>query len=311
MKKILCKILFILLISLSGKITAQQDPMYTMYMLDKMLINPAYTGSSNWLVGTLKYRQQFMGFDGNPVTESFNFHTPIQKRHIGLGFKVINDNTGIMNNLNASLFYSYHLNFAGGKLSIGLEGGIYNRRVDYTKLVLTDPADNSLPQTAMSSLVPDASAGIYYQKKQFYIGYSDCHLIEEKFNYKTINKTKSHLFSHMYLLIGKIFELSENWSFEPSALLKYQNAAPVQYDVNVSLSFHDRVAIGVQYRSNDAMAALLKINILENLRVAYSYDMTTSGLSTYSGGAHEIIISYGIKLPPPPAEKEIHPRYYY
>src|ERR1035437_1355821 len=185
MKKAFLKIIILLLITLNGRIMAQQDPMYSMYMLDKMLINPAYTGSSNWLVGTLKYRQQFIGFDGNPVTETFNFHTPIQKRHIGLGFKIINDKTAVTNNLNASLFYSYHLNFAGGKLSIGLEGGIFNRRVDYPKLILTDPVDNSIPLNAMSSLVPDASFGIYYQKKQFYIGYSDYHLIKKNFNYKT------------------------------------------------------------------------------------------------------------------------------
>ncbi len=311
MKKIYLKIIILLLIAFSGRVMAQQDPMYTMYMLDKMLINPAFAGSSSWLVGTLKYRQQFIGFDGNPVTETFNFHTPIQKRHIGLGFKIINDKTGIMNNLNASLFYSYHLNFAGGKLSIGLEGGIYNRTVDYTKLVLTDPADNSLPLTSMSSLVPDASLGIYYQKKQFYIGFSDVHLIKKTFNYKTKNESKSHLYNHMYLLMGKVFDISDKWAFEPSVLVKYEASAPIQADVNALLSFHDRVAVGIQYRSSDAAAALLKINILDNLRVAYSYDMTISGLSKYSGGAHEIILSYGIKLPPPPAEKEIHPRYYY
>jgi type IX secretion system PorP/SprF family membrane protein len=311
MKTKLYRILFFLSIILSGKSIAQQDPMYTMYMLDKMLINPGYTGSSNWIVGTLKYRQQFIGFAGNPVTETFNFHAPIQKKHIGLGFKIINDKTAVTNNLNASMFFSYHLNFAGGKLSAGLEGGIYSRKINYPKLILTDPVDNSIPPNAMNSLVPDASFGLYYQKKQFYIGYSDCHIIKKDFNYKTINKTKSHLYNHMYLLLGKVFDISEKWTFEPSTLVKYQAAAPIQLDVNLSLSFHDRIAVGIQYRTNDAIAASLKIGILENLRVAYSYDMTISGLAPHTRGAHEIIISYGIKLPPPPAEKEIHPRYYY
>jgi type IX secretion system PorP/SprF family membrane protein len=311
MKKSFCKILFFLSVILSGKILAQQDPMYTMYMLDKMLINPAYTGSSNWMVGTLKYRQQFVGFKGNPATETFNFHTPIQKKHIGVGFKIINDKTDVTADLNASILFSYHLNFAGGKLSAGLEGGIYNRRINYPKLILTNPEDNSIPLTAMSSSVPDAAFGIYYQKKQFYIGYSGCHLIQKNFNYKAINESRAHLYNHMYLLMGKIFDISNKWSFEPSLLIKYQAAASVQLDVNASLSYCDRVAVGIQYRTGDAIAAILKIGILENLRVAYSYDMTISGLSSYSRGCHEIIISYGVKLPPPPAEKEIHPRYYY
>lgn len=303
--------MLVFLIIFSKKVTAQQDPMFSMYMYDKMLINPAYTGSSNWMVGTLKYKQQFIGFNGNPTTETINFHTPIQKRHIGIGFKIINDQTAVLSNLNASLFYSYHLNFAGGKLSLGLEGGIYNRRVNFQELILTDPSDNSFPLTSMSSLVPDASIGLYYQKKQFYIGYSYSHLIKKDFNYKTVNASSSHLYNHMYLMMGKVFDISDKWSFEPCMLAKYQAAAPVQVDINASLSFRDRIAVGVQYRTGDAIAASLKIGILENLRVAYAYDMTISGLSNYSGGAHEIILSYGIKLSPPPAEKEIHPRYYF
>lgn len=311
MKTAFQKLIVFLFFALSSCAFAQQDPMYSMYMLDKALINPAYTGSSSWAVGTMKYRQQFVGIEGHPVTETFNFHAPIQKRHIGLGFKIINDKIAVMNNLNASVFYAYHLNFAGGKLSAGLEGGIYNRKVDMTKLILTNPIDNSLPQTSMSSIVPDASWGMYYQKKQFYVGFSQAHLIKKDFKYKAINASKTHLYNHMYLLMGKVFEISEKWTFEPSILIKKASAAPIQLDVNALLSYHDRIAIGVQYRTGDAMAAMVKISVLENLKVAYSYDITTSGLSHFSGGAHEIILSYGIKLPPPPAEKEIHPRYYF
>lgn len=305
------KLALLLLFISSIKIFAQQDPMYTMYMLDKMLINPAYTGSSNWAVGTLKYREQFIGMEGNPVTETFNFHSPIQKRHIGLGFKIINDQLAVVNNLNATLFYAYHLNFAGGKLSVGLEGGIYNRRVNYPKLILTDPIDNSIPQTAMSSIVPDVSWGIYYQKKQFYLGFSQSHLIKKNFNYKTTNASGTHLYNHLFLLMGKVFDIAEKWTFEPSMLLKYQASSPTQLDINASLCFKDRIGLGVQYRTGDAVAGILRINILENLRIAYSYDMTISGLSPYSKSGHEIILSYGVKLPPPPTEKEIHPRYYY
>jgi type IX secretion system PorP/SprF family membrane protein len=290
---------------------AQQDPMYSMYLFDKMLINPAYTGSSNWAVGTLKYRQQFIGMDGSPVTETFNFHSPVQKKHIGWGFKIINDKIAVNSNINASLFYAYHLNFAGGKLSFGLEGGIYNRKIDFTKLILNNPIDNSIPSIPMNSTVPDGSCGIYYQKKQFYAGLSDCHLLGNTFNYKTTNAPKSHLYSNLNYIMGNIFDLNEKWSFEPSMLVKYQPAAPIQADVNAMLAYKNFIAAGVQYRTGDAVAVFFKITIVENLRIAYAFDKTISGLTPYSRGANEIIISYGIKLPPPAMEKEIHPRYYF
>jgi len=76
MRKLTLHILFIIIIKSSF---GQQDPMYSMYMFDKALINPAFAGSSNWFVGTIKYRNQFIGMTGNPVTETFNIHSPIQK----------------------------------------------------------------------------------------------------------------------------------------------------------------------------------------------------------------------------------------
>ena len=137
----------ILFITLFVKqVAAQQDPMYSLYMMDKMLINPAYTGSSNYAVGTAKYRQQFVGMNNAPVTETFNFHAPFKRRKIGLGFKVINDQIAIVKNLNASLYYAYHLNFAGGKLSFGMETGIYQRSIDYSKVVLRTLGDNAMPK---------------------------------------------------------------------------------------------------------------------------------------------------------------------
>src|SRR6185436_15020640 len=98
--------------------------MNSMYMFDKMLVNPGFTGSSAWAVTTLKHRTQFAGMDGRPVTQTLNFHSPVQRKHIGLGFKLVNDKLGVVSKINFAGVYSYHLNFAGGKLSLGVEGGL-------------------------------------------------------------------------------------------------------------------------------------------------------------------------------------------
>lgn len=308
------KILTVLfaLFLINEKMHAQQDPLYSMYMFDKALINPAFTGSSNWAVGTVKYRNQYSGLEGNPTTQTFNFHTPITKRHIGLGFKVINDEVAIVKNLNAALLYSYHLNFARGKLSVGLETGIVSRRIDYSELILSTEIDNSIPDGASSAIVPDVSWGLYYQRKQFYAGFSQSHIIKSNFNDNTINDSESKLFSHLYFLTGTVFDLAKKISFEPSILVKSVAGAPIQLDLNTMFFYDGRIGVGLQYRTGDAVVALFKINILEQLRFAYAYDVVMSGLSDAgASGSHEIILSYGIKLPPPPSKKEVHPRYYF
>ena len=305
------KILLLLVNLLLGHyLFSQQDPMYSMYMFDKMLINPAFTGSSNWIVNTVKYRQQFIGFDGNPTTTTFNFHAPIQKKHIGLGFKVISDKIAVTDNLAASLFFSYHLNFGGGKLSLGLEGGILNKKINYSNLDLTNLDDPIFRVASSSSTASDLSFGIYYQKKKFYGGISAAHILKDIFISKP-DTSFARLYTQANIIAGYDFDLSKSFHFEPSVLIKYVKAAPPQADLNLMLSYNDRVAIGAQYRTGDAFVAIFRINILEGLRIAYAYDITLSSLKPYSKGAQEIIISYGIKLPPPPAEKEVHPRYYF
>jgi len=288
----------------------QQDPMYSMYMFDKMLINPAFAGSSNWIVATLKYRNQYIGINGHPTTQTFNLHAPIQKKHIGLGFKIVNDKMAIMTNLNVTGSLSYHLNFAGGKLSLGLEGGIYNKKINYQDLVLSARHDNALPLTTMSSMIPDASFGLYYQKKQFYAGFSNAHLLAKKFDYGT-STSQARLYKHLYFLAGTVFELSKDFSVEPSLLVKYQASSALQLDLNTMAYYKDRIGVGLQYRTGDALVTMLRVNITESFRISYSYDISISKLSPYVKGTHEFILSYGIKLPPPPTQKEIHPRYYF
>jgi type IX secretion system PorP/SprF family membrane protein len=300
-------ILVLLLIAKLG--SSQQDPLYSMYMFDKMLINPAFTGSSNWAVGTIKYRNQFVGLNGHPKTQTLNFHGPIQKKHIGIGFKIVSDKMGIVNNLNATMAISYHLSFAGGKLSLGLEGGTYTKKIDYQKLILSSLDDKAIPLTQQSSTVPDASFGIYYQKKQFYGGISNYHLIKTRFDRNTTSQ--AHLYKHIYIIAGNVFDLKKNWTIEPSILLKYQPSSSIQLDLNAMVYYSDRIGAGMQVRPGDGAGFMLRYQITESFKIAYSYDLTFSGLSAASRGSHELIISYGIKLPPPPAKKEIHPRYYF
>jgi len=312
MKKLILHIVLIVFTGIfSVKSYGQQDPMYSLYMMDKMLINPGYTGSSNYAVGTVKHRSQFVGMENAPSTQTFNFHMPVNRRKIGLGLKVINDQIAIVKNLNAAVYYSYHLNFAGGKLSAGLETGIYNRTIDYSQVVVRDLGDNAMPTGSLSSLVPDASWGLYYQKKDFYFGIAQNHILGVKFDDYVSGAGNSHLYAHTNIIAGSVFDVANKITLEPSMLLKSTSGAPMQMDLNATVFYDEKFGVGFQYRTGDAFSTVLRVNLNESLHIGYSYDVTLSGLSTYSGGAHEILVSYGIKLPPPPAEKEIHPRFYF
>lgn len=302
---------FLLYITLSLVVLyakAQQDPMFTQYMFDKMLINPAYVGSSNWIVATAKYRNQFVGVPGGPSTMTFTFHAPIEKKNIGLGLKFISDKTGVATNNWFTLNGAYHVKLKEAKLSFGLEAGFINRNVDYSKLSKYDVDDNNIP-IGENVILPDVSFGTYFQTNKFYSGLSLYHLIA---NTSKANNADVRLNKHYFAIVGNVFDVvDKKFAIDPSLLVKYVNAAPLALDVNVNFVFNNRFTFGTTWRKGDAMAFIIKADITEQIRFAYSYDLNTSGLSTFSNGGHELLLSYGIKILPPPTLKDVHPRYYF
>ena len=86
------------LILVSGyvrKYSGQLDPVFSQYVYDKMLINPAVAGSSNWIVLSMKHRNHLMGFKGAPLTNVLTAHTPIQSKNMGLGLKMVMENISV------------------------------------------------------------------------------------------------------------------------------------------------------------------------------------------------------------------------
>ena len=74
MKKL--TIIFLLIVGYCWDAQAQQDPMYTQYMFNQMVLNPAYTGSKDRFTTMLLYRTQWVGFEGAPKTTTFSAHAP-------------------------------------------------------------------------------------------------------------------------------------------------------------------------------------------------------------------------------------------
>lgn len=302
------KILLLLssLLAFTGNVISQQDPLYSMYMFDKMLINPAFSGSSNYAVASIKNREQMMSLPGHPKTQTLNFHTPIQKYHIGVGGKILNDQIGPQKTMHIALNVSYHLSLAGGKLSVGIEGGNIRRRVSVEDLTVNNKQDLSLINASNTTKQGDASIGMYYQKKQFYIGLSNYHVLAGKTTVNEIQQASTVLF-----LAGNVFNLNPDFTLEASTLFRYQPKTLRQTDLNLVLMFNNRFGAGFGYRTNTAATIYIRIGILENLRLAYAYDLSISRTALSTGNSQEILLSYGIKLAPPPAKKEIHPRYYF
>src|SRR6201988_2919117 len=78
----------------AGVSFGQQDPQYSQYMFNQLVINPAYAGSKEAMCGIADLRKQWVSMPGSPRTGSVSFHGPLPFKSIGIGGHLVNEAIG-------------------------------------------------------------------------------------------------------------------------------------------------------------------------------------------------------------------------
>ncbi len=278
---------------------AQQDALFSQYMFNKLIINPAYAGSRDGLSMTLVGRRQWVGIEGAPQTLTFSIQSPLKNDNIGLGFYFYTDILGPYQSSGAIGTFSYRLKLGRGHLAFGLQGGVKYTTFDINKITVPDESDALLTNGYSKKFVPDANFGIYYNTNRFYVGFSSKHLFEAEYGYIENASDESvygTLIRHFYAMAGVAIPLSESLVLRPSTLVKFTPNAPVQVDLNASLLIKNTLWLGVSYRTKKAVVLLAEVVIGEKLRIGYSYDIYMNEIQQYNSGSHEIMLEYNIPI---------------
>lgn len=272
--------------------TAQQDVQFSQNMFTKMAINPGFAGSNDAICGTLLYRNQWTGFGGEPKSMLFTFDMPVDILHGGIGLSVVAaDQLGAEKNMNISGAYAYRLNLGSGRLGFGLGFGYLQKSIDGSKFVYNDQGDINIPTGNVSKGIFDLGFGAYYNSDKLYVGLSSLHLTAGNIKYANITTKVAR---HYYLMAGYGVDLTSALTLKPMIQVK-SDAVSTQVDLNTNLLINNRFWIGASYRLQDAIVVLAGLEIIPNLKLGYSYDITTSEIKTYSSGSHEIMLGYCYK----------------
>jgi len=307
MKRIL---LLTILISSTLAGFGQQDPEYNQYMFNLLGVNPAYAGAREVLSTALLYRNQWVGFEGAPKTQTFSLNAPLKQKKIGLGFQVTNDEIGPKRTISADLSYAYRIRAFGGKLSFGLRSGFYHYRFDWNQIDYKDEGD-VVPILGASTLtVPNFDFGLFYNTNTFYTGIELTHLNQPKLSIldTSINGNNSFQFRHITAIVGKAFVLNENVSLRPSVLFKQAGATTGFVDLNFNVLFNEVFWAGIAYRPTYGIIAILEYDFLKKYRLGYSFDYPTNQLSNKNAGTHEIFLGIDFDIARSKAES---PRLFY
>lgn len=303
------KVLFIVL-SVMGTLgaIAQQDAMFTQYFFNPLSVNSGYAGSRDAMNATLLAREQWVGIDGRPRTQTFTIQSPLPNDRLAVGLSVVKDQVGPVNNtaLYGDVAYRFQVS-EKARLSLGLKAGVNFFSANLKSLEGLNPADASFSQNIGNQALPNFGFGAYYWTDRYFIGLSTPKLIENDLGTASGDYSQPKERRHLFLMGGYVFDLNESVKFKPTTLVKYVAGAPVSVDLTANFLFNERLWVGGMYRLGDAMGALLSFQINSQLRAGYSYDYTLSELNDYNNGSHELMISYDFIFQ---KDKTLSPRYF-
>lgn len=295
---------------LSVPAAGQQLPVYSQYMMNKFLINPAVAGSEGYTAFNLTTRKQWIGVKEAPLTFAASAQTRILKKNyikkrervkkhgqsssragqVGLGGYLFEDRNGLVGRTGLQLTYAYHIPLEKGQLSFGLSGTMWQFRIRKEDARLFDPDDELFNSIDNGMFIPDANVGVYYSDERMYAGFSVDQLFQSSLKFGGEGYEQYKLHRHFYLMGGYNFELTNNIILVPSVLIKTTQQFAFQMDLSTKAFFYQDYWAGISFRTGSALVLMGGVTV-DKFFFGYAMDFSFGSLRSHSYGTHEIIIA--------------------
>ena len=293
---------------------AQQVPLYSQYMMNGFLLNPAVAGSEGYTAFNLTAREQWLGLKDAPKTHALSAQTRLLKTSyiarnrsikrrqrmssrsgkVGLGGYIFNDQNGPIDRTGIQLTYAYHIRLRNSQLSFGLSGMAYQFSIDDSKIRLEEEGDELYLNAAKSVFIPDASTGVYFSNPNFYAGFSISQLLQSSLILGDSKRYAEYKMKRYYYLTGGYdFVINDFFTIEPSVLLKTNEDITWQADFNTKFIFNDEYWGGISYRTGGALIVMGGVKV-DKFLFGYAFDYTLSSIMKSTIGSHEIMVAMNI-----------------
>jgi len=327
----------------SGFSFGQQLPQYTQYHRNQILVNPAATGAYDFLDITVGGRYQWLGLSndaqGNVAPRTAYLYAanvlknekvrynpalrisngPIRNPGKGtgklkhaLGLQVVADEYGAFQNLQFAGMYAIHVPLSkevnmsfGAKLGLSNHSFLNDKAQVLSMMQSTgaDAAYDNFISNGLSRMYMDLGAGFYIYSNKFFLGVSSDQLTTDLVS---LGSGTTNFMPEMHFTVtgGYKFDLNDDWTLQPSAIVKLMPPAPISLDGTLQAEYKEWLWFGTSYRYNmsrigtsaNAITAMLGANISQRFKIGYSFDYSLGGFQSYaSGGGHELMLGFMIR----------------
>lgn len=303
------------LLCLTVKVRAQQQALYSQYMLDAYLVNPAVAGAEGVTAINLTARQQWAGYSEAPSTYALSAQTRILKTsfrnrsrliksrvrrrrpsgRVGLGAFVFNDNNGRIHRTGFQGTYAYHIYMRDYQISFGASISAFQFKANVTQDDVLQTNDPML-QGKISKFAPDANFGFLISQSSFYAGFSATSLFQSAIQFGAGNSDVAYRLLRQYYLVGgyRFQPYRSDFAVEPSILFTTNERFQFGTDINIKGYYKNDYWIGLSFRSTGAVITMIGVKY-QQFYLGYAFDYSFSDVSNLSkSGSHEVMI--GMKI---------------
>jgi type IX secretion system PorP/SprF family membrane protein len=306
-KLVFISALFICSFNLAG----QQLPLYSQYLYNKFLINPAVSGSDGFTSFNITAREQWVGYSGAPRTFSLSGQTRLLKQgykiktnarrnvyrpktdgKVGFGGYIFSDRNGLIQRTGFQASYSYHLWIQNNtQLSMGLALTGYHFKINEREIDFEDPNEPWLNNELRRGIfVPDADFGIYVLNPRYNIGFSTQQLFGAAAKIGDDAYMNYQMDRHYYLFGSYIFAAGSKSEIQPSGILMMSEQLKPMADIGLTYNYDQKIWAGLSYRTSMAIIANFGFTH-SNMFFGYAFDFTLQEIQRITYGTHEITIA--------------------
>jgi type IX secretion system PorP/SprF family membrane protein len=312
---------------LAGLNCFAQDHMYSQFFNSPLYLNPALTGQFEGdLRMNLIYRNQFTSVPGsfNYITGTIDLNIPKFGGGIGLMVTRSSEGTAYLTVSNISGLYSYSVGSDNFVLSFGLQSGVSNRVIDWSKLVFGDQLDPTfgyIPGSVSAAELPqfnnkfyfDSGAGINLVVGEFNIGSAFQHINQPN---ESFTGTPARLPMRINAHASYRWDLNpydnndeDQKSYVIPSVVLYKQSTAQSYSIGFQYK-RTNINVGLWYRSGGTSGgpSAVVLSVIfdlfisrdggEKVRFGVSHDVPVSSLNySNTSGTTEGSLGYATTLP--------------
>jgi type IX secretion system PorP/SprF family membrane protein len=296
----------ILLLMYGQLLTAQQQPLYSQFVFNKYLFNPAVAGSEQVSTIHMNAYEQWAGFNGAPRFLNASIDSRVfgkdrkprrsilkkykllKPENIGTGALIFNEKYGPLSQTGLAGTYAYHLKLGDNQLSLGLSSVVSNLGLNKSDIQLSDDIpDVLLEGDNTRRWIIDFDFGTYFLGKSYFAGYSMHHISRSAIQWGGSINSDYRLNRLHYFMGGYSFEVSPKLKLQPSTLIKIGEKQKDQIDLNLLCNIAEYYWCGLSYKTSKTISIFGGLQY-DRYFFCYSFDYILNPIRKFSYGSHEI-----------------------